>query len=122
MNTKDKLITEIRAVPIAGKTYEEYVEAVADRLVEKDYRKIYDDNAKQCVCYLLGCQEGEKIKQQVAREIIETFRTEIRAEIERNEKLFAEDEDDFYEGRNDAYRTAINCLAELKKKYTEDKK
>ena len=39
MTTKDKLITEIRAVPIAGKTYEEYVDAVADRLVEKSYRK-----------------------------------------------------------------------------------
>ena len=39
MTTKDKLITEIRAVPIAGKTYEEYVDAVADRLVEKGYRK-----------------------------------------------------------------------------------
>ena len=30
---KDKLIETIRAVPIAGKTYEEYVEAVADRLL-----------------------------------------------------------------------------------------
>lgn len=30
---KDKLIETIRAVPIAGKTYEEYVEAVAERLI-----------------------------------------------------------------------------------------
>lgn len=29
---KDKLIETIREVPIAGKTYEEYVEAVAEKL------------------------------------------------------------------------------------------
>jgi hypothetical protein len=34
MSTKEKLIEEIRAVPIAGKTYEEYVEALADKLLE----------------------------------------------------------------------------------------
>lgn len=30
---KERFIEIIRAVPIAGKTYEEYVEAVADRLI-----------------------------------------------------------------------------------------
>ena len=30
---KQKLIATIRAVPISGRTYEEYVEAVADRLL-----------------------------------------------------------------------------------------
>lgn len=35
MSTKEKLIEEIRAVPIAGKTYEEYVEALADKLLDK---------------------------------------------------------------------------------------
>lgn len=32
---KDKLIETIRAVPIAGKTYEEYVEAVAEKLIDE---------------------------------------------------------------------------------------
>ena len=32
---KQKLISTIRAVPISGKTYEEYVEAVADRLLSE---------------------------------------------------------------------------------------
>lgn len=30
---KEKIIETIRAVPIAGKTYEEYVEALAERLI-----------------------------------------------------------------------------------------
>ena len=63
-----------------------------------------------------------KAKADTAREIFGEFRNEMRSEITRNEALFAEDEDDFYEGRNDAFRTAINCLAKLKKKYTEEKK
>lgn len=32
---KNKLIETIRAVPIAGKTYEEYVEAVAEKLIDE---------------------------------------------------------------------------------------
>ncbi len=32
---KNKLITTIRDVPIAGKSYEEYIEAVADRLLSE---------------------------------------------------------------------------------------
>ena len=32
---KQKIIETIRAVPIAGKTYEEYVEAVAEKLIYK---------------------------------------------------------------------------------------
>lgn len=60
---------------------------------------------------------------EVAEEIFEDFKAAMRVEIARNEALLKmEDDDDFYEGRNDAYRTAINCLAELKKKYTEDGK
>ena len=65
---------------------------------------------------------GYRKADEVVEEIFKAFRAEIRSEIARNEELFAEDEDDFYEGRNDAYRTAINFLAELKKKYTEEKK
>ena len=36
---KQKLIATIRAVPISGKTYEEYVEAVADRLLADGYAR-----------------------------------------------------------------------------------
>lgn len=62
---------------------------------------------------------GYRKSSEVAEEIFAAFRAEMRSEIARNEALFAEGEDDFYEGRNDAFRTAINCLAELKNKYTE---
>ena len=74
-----------------------YWECIANAIVNNEYRKASE----------------------VAEEIFEAFRAEMRSEIARNEALFAEDEDDFYEGRNDAFRTAINRLAELKKKYTE---
>ena len=70
---------------------------------------------------LLPRTDVEKIKTEVAREIFEAFRAEMRSEIKRNEELFSADEDDFYEGRNDAFRTAINYLAELKEKYTGEK-
>ena len=36
---KDRLIETIRAVPIAGKTYEEYVAAVAEKLIDEGDRK-----------------------------------------------------------------------------------
>ena len=36
---KERLIEIIRSVPITGKTYAEYVEAVADKLLKEDYRK-----------------------------------------------------------------------------------
>ena len=38
---KDKLIDLIRSVPIAGKTYPEYVEALADKLIENGC-KVYN--------------------------------------------------------------------------------
>lgn len=38
---KDKLIKAIREVPIADKTYPEYVEAIADKLIERGC-KLYD--------------------------------------------------------------------------------
>lgn len=33
--------------------------------------EVYDDHHKQVACYTLGCREGDKIKQKVAREIFE---------------------------------------------------
>ena len=35
MNSKDALVKVIREVPIAGKTYEEYVEAVAEKILSQ---------------------------------------------------------------------------------------
>ena len=68
---KDKLTKAIREVPIADKTYPEYVEAIADKLIAEDYRKIYDDHERQCTCYALGCQMAEQLERKVAREIFE---------------------------------------------------
>jgi hypothetical protein len=84
---------------------------IAEGLYNAGYRKI------DSVTFVGGIVE--QLRAEVAEEIFADFRAEMRSEIARNKELFAEDEDDFYEGRNDAYRTAINCLAELKKKYTE---
>lgn len=46
--TKAKLIETIRSVPIAGKTYEEYVEALADKLTEvktnQDHLRMMDSD------------------------------------------------------------------------------
>ena len=39
---KPKIIEIIRSVPIAGKTYEEYVEALAERYVE-EAKKLFDE-------------------------------------------------------------------------------
>lgn len=36
---KDKIITLLRSVPITDKTYPEYIEAVAERLIAEGYRK-----------------------------------------------------------------------------------
>ena len=119
MSTKDKLIEEIRAVPIAGKTYEQYVEAVADKLFDNDYRKIYDDHARQCTCYALGCQMAESLKTEVAREVVDDFQRRIR-------HIFLEMccGNDYNTLNLLEIDSAIEALydtfsAELKKKYTE---
>ena len=38
--TKPEIIEIIRSVPIAGKTYEEYVEALADRIYSEELKEI----------------------------------------------------------------------------------
>lgn len=57
---------------------------------------------------------------EVAREIIAKFKTKMHSEIARNE-LLAEYGDDFYEGRIDAFLTAIERLTEIAMEYSEDK-
>lgn len=43
--------------------------ALATDLFGKNYRKLYDDNAVQCVCYALGCQAAEQIKAATVRKM-----------------------------------------------------
>ena len=57
-----------------------------------------DDHRKQVTCYTMGCQEGDKIRREVAREIFE--------------KIYEDCFDQFGYINYDA-------LDELKKKYTE---
>ena len=52
----------------------------------------------------------------VAREIVAKFNAVMHSEIARNE-LLAEYGDDFYEGRIDAFRTAIDRLDEIAMEY-----
>lgn len=65
----------------------------------------YDDHQKQVACYTLGCQEGDKIRREVAREIFD--------EIEKHAMV----------GQTPfgliLYQIGVGTLAELKKKYTE---
>lgn len=55
-------------------------------------------------------------KSEVAREIVAKFKTKMHSEIARNE-LLAEYGDDFYEGRVDAFHTAIDHLVEIAMAY-----
>ena len=58
---KDKLIETIREVPIVGKTYEEYVEAIAERLAYKAEVRLGEwkdensrPNSSQFICSVCG--------------------------------------------------------------------
>lgn len=65
--------------------------------------------------------KGYRKASEVAREIFDAFRDDMRSLIATSKKLFNECEDDYYEGKKDAFFTAIIHLDELiKKKYTED--
>lgn len=79
--------------------------------------------AIDCTMFLLAEElynEGYRKASEVAREISEAFRDEMRSLIATSKKLFNECEDDYYEGKKDAFFTAIIHLDELiKKKYTE---
>ena len=102
--SRDKQIEEIQAEIIrwgenADRTGN-YRYNLSEHLVDKGYRKIYDDHQRQCTCYALGCQMAEQLEKKVAEKIF--------AEIDRmcidtfgnfNHRVFAE----------------------LKKKYTEEK-
>lgn len=39
--------------------------------------EVHDDHHKQVTCYTLGCREGDKIKREVAREILSDLRKKI---------------------------------------------
>jgi hypothetical protein len=39
-----------------------YGYALSEHLVDQGYRKIYDDNQRQCTCYALGCQMAEELE------------------------------------------------------------
>ena len=115
IKTTDWLIRGIPEAQLKREKQEAVMSAYLELCItydEETKRIDFDATAEKMVA------EGYRKSQEVAEEIFAEFRSAMRTEISRNEELFAEDEDDFYEGRNDAFRTAINCLAELKKKYT----
>ena len=119
---KDKLIEAIREVFISDKTYTEYVEALADHLSTKGYRKIYDDHQRQCTCYALGCQMAESLKSEVAREIFEEIENVINDELQNNYKVlphfeFSNELWNKMSGRIEALKEICDFIAELKKKY-----
>ena len=83
----------------------------AKELYNAGYRKIYDDHQRQCTCYALGCQMAEQLKREVAEEIFADIHESINAETFHHKNFGAI-----------VYLENIDLiLAELKKKYTEDK-
>lgn len=77
--------------------------------------EVYDDHHKQVACYTLGCREGDKIKQKVAREIIK----HLVDFVDKKETLVQRYcETAYYVNSDDL----TDFIAELKKKYTEIEK
>ena len=78
-------------------------ECTAVNIYNAGYRKIYDDHQRQCTCYALGCQMAKRLEQKVAEEIF--------GEIE------------YLIWQNDTHPACelTEHIAELKKKYTEEK-
>lgn len=140
---KDKIIEAIRAVPIAGKTYEEYVEAVADRLLAERILPGYvrfEAKAFPATLNVKYTAVGMKERcaaapkngtpltlirkaykdggRQAAREII----AEIEDARERWETVYARD---YFGYGGDAFcylQTDVDhTIYEIKKKYTEEK-
>ena len=108
---KQKLIDTIRAVPISGRTYEEYVEAVADNMMAFCVEQASFDQMTE---YILDHYAKQK-----AREIFE--------EIEKARKKWdtVHNIDHYgYNGSAFGYLEADvdHTIYELKKKYTEEGK
>lgn len=101
---KKKIIEAIRAVPIAGKTYEEYVEALAMDIANEHIKKHpeFSTNKYAAVDGMI-----EKAKREVAREIFE--------EIEKLSYRFMND-------KHYIFGDMVWDINELKKKYTEEEK
>jgi hypothetical protein len=57
--------------PVKDKEQETCLLCKMEHLYNHNYRQVNEDLAIQCTCYSLGCQEGEKIKQTTAKEIID---------------------------------------------------
>ena len=59
INAKEVLVEAIRAVPIAGKTYEEYVEAIAERLAntKTNYDRIRDMSIDEMASFFADVNE-----------------------------------------------------------------
>lgn len=122
---KDKLIKVIREVPIADKTYPEYVEAVAEKILSQRIFvlpkgvtsakwELMSSADTKYMAYTDGRVEMIPSKAEVAREIF--------AEID---KLLKKNELRNYEPCNvESYYSGDleTDLAELKKKYTEEGK
>ena len=90
---KDKLIKTIREVPIADKTYPEYVEALADHILAEGIL----EKSIQYRIIKKACNDGRKA---AAREIFEEIEQEIK---------------------NHGITYAQRKIAELKKKYESEK-
>ena len=103
---RDKLIAAIREVPIS-KTYEEYVEALADHLIDEDYSKA-SEVAREIF------EEIEEMLNMQAIIVCKTRKTVMKADEPPLSYMAMLD------GRIYSIRVVEEHIAELKKKYTEE--
>lgn len=111
--TKEKQIKEIQEEIIrwgenADRTGN-YGYALSEHLVDQGYRKIYDDNQRQCTCYALGCQMAEELERKVARGIFEEIEKIAMHNVTSSHGIWL-------------LSMGEVAFAELKKKYTESEK
>lgn len=139
---RTELISKIREVSISGKTYEEYVEAVADRLlsegdmsnkqiVEERYEiseiisNSFDHNGEKWDAsdfeWSAHCVQvaGYRKSSDVAREILEEIEHTARAVVI---LLKFEKDEEIRNTKTECYTDLIGYIADLKKKYTEEGK
>ena len=100
MTTKDKLIEEIRAVPIVDKTYSEYVEAVADHILAEGI-------LEKSIQYRIIKKACNDVRKAAAREILalvwEAYNTthydaEFEERLDKIENKYTESSNEITEG------------------------
>lgn len=96
---KDRLIEILRSVPITDKTYSEYIEAVAERLLANEY------------------SQAPNVERNVAREIFAEIEEGIKAAVS---ALQFNNNPIHRQVKHETYSSLMRFVKTIEKKYTED--